>query len=123
MDELAGHHFSRIKELFMTKIKQSFRLPLELSARLREYAEHRRTTQTVVVEAAISSFLSSDSPERMERAFVRRLDRMTRQLERLERDIGITNEAIALFVQHWLITTPRLSNSAMKAARASGRER
>jgi hypothetical protein len=44
-------------------------------------------------------------------------------MERLERDVEISNEAVALFVQFWLTTTPALPESEIDAARASGRKR
>jgi hypothetical protein len=53
----------------------------------------------------------------------RRLDRHTRQLERLEHHVKISNEAIALFVRFWLTTTPALPDAARAAAQASGNER
>src|SRR4249920_1872957 len=59
----------------------------------------------------------------MEAALGRRLDRMTRQIERLERHIDISNEALALFVRFWLTSTPPLPDAAQPAAQAKGRER
>ena len=53
---------------------------------------------------------------------VRRLDRLTRAIERLERDFYISTEALALFVKFWLTTTPPLSDTMRDAAQAKGRE-
>jgi hypothetical protein len=53
----------------------------------------------------------------------RRLDRLTRQVERLERHVTISNEALALFVRFWLTVTPPLPDTAQPAAQAKGRER
>jgi predicted transcriptional regulator len=105
------------------RIKHTFRLPPELSSRLADYAARKRVSQAVVVEAALASFLSPDGSERLEAAIGRRLDRQGRQLERLERHIEISNEAVALFVRFWLTTTPPLPDTALAAAQASGRER
>lgn len=105
------------------RIKHTFRLQPKLSSHLVDYAARKRVSQAVVVETAVASFLSPDNSERFEAALTRRLDRMSRQIERLERDIEISNEAIALFVQFWLTTTPPLPESEMGAARASGRKR
>ena len=79
--------------------------------------------QALVVETALSSYLSPDNSERMEAALGRRLDRLTRQVERLERHITISNEALALFVRFWLTVTPTLPDAAQPAAQAKGRER
>ena len=58
-----------------------------------------------------------------EAAIVRRLDRLTRAVERLERDVTISTEAVALFVKFWLPTTPPLPDAIREAAQAKGRER
>jgi hypothetical protein len=105
------------------RIKHTFRLPPALSSQLADYAGRKRISQALVVEAALASFLSPDASERMEAAISRRLDRHTRQLERLEHHIKISNEAIALFVRFWLTTTPALPDTARAAAQASGNER
>jgi hypothetical protein len=105
------------------RIKHTFRLPPVLSGQLADYAARKRVSQALVVEAALTSFLSPDSSERLEAALSRRLDRLSRQLDRLENHGLITNEAVALFVRFWLTTTPPLPDTAMQAAQASGRER
>jgi len=107
----------------MVRIKHTFRLPPALSSQLADYAGRKRISQALVVEAALASFLSPDASERMEAAISRRLDRHTRQLERLEHHIKISNEAIALFVRFWLTTTPALPEAARAAAQANGNER
>ena len=105
------------------RIKHTFRLPPNLSSQLADYAGRKRISQALVVEAALASFLSPDGSERLEAAISRRLDRHTRQLERLENHLKISNEALALFVRFWLTTTPPLPDTALAAAQASGRER
>jgi hypothetical protein len=105
------------------RIKHTFRLPPALSSQLADYAGRKRISQALVVEAALASFLSPDSSERMEAAISRRLDRHTRQLERLDHHVKISNEAIALFVRFWLTTTPAIPDAARAAAQASGNER
>ena len=80
-------------------------------------------TQALVVEAALASHLSPDGADRLEAALARRLDRITRHLERIERHVGISNEALAVFVRFWLTSTPPLPDTAQAAAQAKGRER
>ena len=105
------------------RTKHTFRLPPDLAGKLADYAARKRVSQALVVEAALGSHLSPDGADRLEAALARRLDRMTRQLERVERHVAISNEAIALFVRFWLTSTPPLPDSAMPAAQAKGRER
>ncbi|MGY2909156.1 CopG family transcriptional regulator [Bradyrhizobium sp. URHC0002] len=105
------------------RTKHTFRLPPELARRLADHASRKRVPQALVVETALASFLSPDDSERMEAALGRRLDRLTRQVERLERHITISNEALALFVRFWLTATPPLPDTAQPAAQTKGRER
>lgn len=79
--------------------------------------------QALVVEAALASHLSPDGADRLEAALARRLDRMTRQLDRLERHVTISNEALAVFVRFWLTSTPPVPDTALAAAQTKGRER
>jgi predicted transcriptional regulator len=103
--------------------KHTFRLPNELTHRLDDYAKAKHVPRVKVVEVALDSFLSPDGADRLEAALARRLDRMVRAIERLERHSTITNEALALFIRFWLTHTPPLPDTAETAAQSKGRER
>ena len=94
-----------------------------LLAQLDELAKRKNQPKSLVAEAAIASFLSPDESERREAALMRRLDRLTRQSERVHRDLTIAVEALALFIHYWLTLIPTLPESAQAAAQAKGRER
>jgi len=53
----------------------------------------------------------------------RRFDRLTRSVDRMERDLEFSVEALALYIRAWLTTTPPLPDNAQAAAQAKGRER
>jgi hypothetical protein len=105
------------------RTKHTFRLPPDLARQLADYAGGKKLHQAFIVETALTSFLSPDNSERMEAALGKRLDRLTRQVERLERHVTISNEAMALFVRFWLTATPPVPDAALPAAQAKGRER
>lgn len=105
------------------RVKHTFRLPPDLSRQLADYAGRKRVSQASVVEAAVSSFLSPDGSERMEAAFSRRLDRMSRQMDKLDYHVEVGNEAVALFVRFWLGITPSMPDEATAAAKAAGEQR
>ena len=105
------------------RTKHTFRLPPELAAKLADYANRKRVSQALVVEAALTSYLSPDASNRIEAALTRRLDRMVRHLDRIERYVTISNEALAVFVRFWLTSTPPLPDISLAAAHAQGRER
>ena len=105
------------------RIKHPFRLPPDLSAQLADYAARKRVTQALVVETALASFLSGDSSEHLEAVLSRRLDRLTRQSERLAWHVELGNETLAMFVRFWLANNPPLPDAALPAAQAMGKER
>jgi len=105
------------------KERLSVYLDAQAMRALIDYADRRGKSKSLVAEAAIASFLSPDAAERQEATLARRLDRLNRQMERLERDVAISVEALALFVRFWLTATPTLPEQAQAAARAKGSER
>lgn len=104
-------------------VKRSIRLPGDLARRLAVHAATRQATQTAIIEAALESFLSPDASDRLEAALARRLDRLTRDLGRLEWHAELSNEALALFIRNWLSATPAVPDSVGRATKAQGRER
>lgn len=95
----------------------------ELMQKIADLADRKGLSRSAIVEAAVASFLSPDGSDRMEAAFTRRLDRLSRQVQRLERDVGISAETLALFIRFWLTITPPLPEDAQSAAQIKGRER
>jgi hypothetical protein len=105
------------------RIKHTFRFRPELSKELADYAARKRVSQALVVETALSSFLSGDGAEHLEAVLSRRLDRMTRQSERTAWHVELGNETLALFIRFWLVNNPPLPDAALAAAQAMGKER
>jgi predicted transcriptional regulator len=105
------------------RTRHTFRLPPDLATQLADYAARKRVSRAAVVEAAVASHRSPDGADRLEAALARRLDPMARRIERLERHVKISNEAVALFVRFWLSSTPPLPDTAHATAQAKGRER
>src|SRR5947209_20116895 len=97
--------------------------PPELLTQIADLADRTKLSRSAIVEAAVDSFLSPDGADRREAAFTRRLDRLSRQMQRMERDVGLTAETLALFIRFWLTITPPLPNDAQAAAQLKGRER
>jgi hypothetical protein len=90
---------------------------------LADYAARRDHSLSLVAEAAIASFLSPDAAERQEAATTKRLDQIDRRMARMERDLGISIEMLAVFVRFWLTTNPPLPEPSQAAARAQAGER
>lgn len=105
------------------KTKLSAYLDPDVMAMLVDYAARRDQPQSMIAEAAIASFLSPDAAERREAVLAKRLDQLDRRMTRLERDVGIAIESLAVFIRFWLATTPALPEPAAQAARAQASER
>jgi hypothetical protein len=107
----------------MKKARLSVYLDPQMMAQLTALAGQKQQSKSLIAEAAITSFLTPDDADRREAAMTRRLDLLTRQGERLERDLTIAVETLALFIRFWLTVMPPLPDSAQPAAQAKGRER
>ncbi len=105
------------------KVQTKVFLSRDLSLALDAAARRMRRSKSEIIQAALAAFLSADSDEAREAAVVRRLDRMGRELERIQRDVTISNEAVALFVKAWLTATPVLAEADQRAQSAKGQER
>jgi hypothetical protein len=95
----------------------------ELLQQIAELASRKKLSQSAIVEAAVMSFLSPDAADRREAAFTRRLDRLIRQIQRLERNTGVTMEMLAVFARFLLTITPTLPPDLQAAAQAKGQQR
>jgi hypothetical protein len=105
------------------KSRHTIWLSPAIAEQLAELAIRRRVSRAEIVEAALASFLSPDGSERMEAALSRRIDRLLRKLEELDRNVEVGNEALALFVRSWLTANPPLPDTALAAAQANAKER
>ncbi len=105
------------------RIRTNVYFPPEILRQLIDLSDRKKVSRSSIVEAALISFLSPDGADRTEAAFTRRLDRLSRQVQRLERDVTIGTETLALFIRFWLTITPPLPADAQASAQVKGRER
>lgn len=95
----------------------------ELFRHLVAAATQANTSRSSVAEAAVAAFLSPDAAEKREAAFIRRLDRLTRQHAKLDRNLTILIETLALFIHYQLAVAPPIPVGDEAAVKAQGRER
>ena len=107
----------------MTRARLNIFIEPEHAKRLEDFAVHRGVSKSSVIAAALASFLSPDAMDQREAAMARRLDRLSRQFERLERDQSILIEAVALYVRHYLTLALPVPEQQQEALRAQGRAR
>ena len=107
----------------MSRVRLNVFVEREYALRLRELATKREVSKSSIVANALATFLSADGADRREAALVRRLERLSHQFEKLERDQNILIEAIALYVRYFLSVSAPVPDAHQDAARAQGRAR
>ena len=95
-------------------------LELDHARRLDQLATMKGVSKSAIVAAALASYLSPDGGDRREAAIAKRLDRLTHQFDRLERDQTILIETVALFVRYTLTVNAPIPAAHQDAARAQG---
>lgn len=111
----------------MSRLHSRHRLNLFIerdhARRLDELSAKKGVSKSSIVAAALASWLSPDAADKREAAMAKRLDRLSRQFEKLERDQNILIETVALYVRYYLTVSTPLPESHQEAARAQGRAR
>ena len=111
----------------MTASAPKFRLNLYVERayvrRLREVARTQGISQSALMAAALTAFLSPEDQQLREAAVAKRLDRLSSQFERLERDQTILLETVALFIRYELSVATAVPEGHQDAARAVGKAR
>lgn len=107
----------------MSRYRLNLFVPPEHAKRLDELAVKKGVSKSSIVAAALASWLSPDAGDQREAAIARRLDRLTRQFERLERDQAILIETVALYVRYYLTVATPIPEAHQEAARAQGKAR
>lgn len=94
----------------------------ELTAQLDALASKPGSTKSAIVADALRQYLSRRGAEAIDEMLRIRLDRQARQLERIERDVQVLLESLALWVRYQLTVTAPLPEPD-RAAHAVGKER
>ena len=107
----------------MSRSRLNIFLEPDHARRLGQLGAMKGVSKSAIVAAALASYLSPDGGDRREAAIAKRLDKLSRQFERLERDQTILIETVALFVRYTLTVNAPIPAAHQDAARAQGRER
>lgn len=104
------------------KVSHEISIPRPLSDQLKALARQPGGSQSRIAAAALTAFFERKGEDELERRFAHRLDRMSMQLGRIERNSRIDLESLALFIRYMLTINAPLPE-ADKAAQAIGRDR
>jgi hypothetical protein len=107
----------------MTRARLNIFIEPDHAKRLDQVAAHKGVSKSAVIAAALASFLSPDGEDQREAAIAKRLDRLSRQFDRLERDQNVLIESVALYIRYFLTVSIPVPEGQQEAARAQGRAR
>lgn len=107
----------------MSRARMNIFIERDHARRLDELAAMKGLSKSSIVAAALSSFLSPDGGDQREAAIAKRLDRLSRQFDKLERDQNILIETVALYVRYFLTVSTPVPEVHQDGARAQGRAR
>ena len=83
-------------------VQHAFKIPESLSRRLRALGREPGSSQTKIIVDAVMCFLDRGAGSEIDELYAIRLDRLSRQLNRIERRADFISEALGLFIQHEL---------------------
>lgn len=95
----------------------------ELTAKLDALASKPGTSKSAIVADALRAYLARRGAKELDDLLKVRLDRVTTQLGRIERDVQILLESLALFIRYSFSVTAPLPESEQAAARAVAQDR
>ncbi|MBU6298451.1 MAG: CopG family transcriptional regulator [Alphaproteobacteria bacterium] len=95
----------------------------ELTAKLDALAAKPGSSKSAIVSDALRAYLARRGARELDDLLKVRLDRVTTQLGRIERDIQILLETLALFVRYEFTVTAPLPDSEQAEARALAQDR
>lgn len=107
----------------MSRSFVNIRVEREHLARLDHLAAIKGVTKSVVIGAALAAYLSPDGDGQCEAVTAGRLERLARQVGRLERGQTLLIETLAFFIRDYLAGTAPVLEPHQEAARARGRAR
>jgi len=87
---------------------------------LKAMAKRPGLSESTIIDGAVTAYRAGESDNKREAAITRRLDRLTRQFGRIERDNLVLAETLATFVHYFLTVTPPVPANQVDAARAKG---
>ena len=105
------------------KPRVTFYVTDENYARVRALATRPGQNVSKILETALTAFFSPEREDSRDGAIIRRLDRITRQLEVNKRNMIILSETVALNARYFLMLMPEIDPDDMPAVQAMGARR
>jgi hypothetical protein len=103
-------------------VRHQLFLPRAWSEQLEALAREPGASRSRILAEALAAFINRRGADELELRFMARLDRLSSQLARIERNGQVELESLALFVRYMLTVNAPLPEGD-KAAQAIGRDR
>src|SRR5262245_27061744 len=107
----------------MSRKRYNVGLSRALARKLESLAAGRHCGKSALIEEALKLALEPQAMPGVGNTLAARLDQLNRNVTRIDRDLAITGETVALFVRYFLTITPPLPESEQEPARLLGRKR
>jgi hypothetical protein len=104
------------------QVRYQLFLPRDVATRFEALAAEPGASKSSILAAALTAFLNRRGASELEEKFAIRLDRISNQLGRIERDSNISLESLGLFIRYMLTVNAPLAEED-EVARAIGRDR
>src|SRR3954467_10347315 len=104
------------------QVRYQLFLPKAVAERFEKLAAAPGASKSRLLAAAVDAWLNRRGADELEQRFALRLDRLSNQLARIERDGHVSIESLALFIRYMLTVNAPLPEGD-EAARAIGRDR
>ena len=104
------------------QIRYQLFLPQTLSERFEQLAAAPGVSKSRLLASAVEAWLDRRGTDELEERFAIRLDRISNQLGRIERDGHVSLESLGLFIRYMLTVNAPLAEED-EVARAIGRDR
>lgn len=104
------------------QVRHQLFLPKDVSDRLEALARAPGASKSRILAEAVTAWLNRKGADEMELRFAHRLDCLSNQLARIERDGHVQIESLALFIRYMLTVNAPLPEED-EVSRAIGRDR
>ncbi len=92
----------------------------ELFRRFKQFCKQKGQTETSVVEAALTQYLDEKCDMSL---ILKKLDRISRSVGRVDNQASVSAEAFALFLQYWFAHTPEIAEEEKSLANTDAKRR
>lgn len=106
-----------------TKPRHNLHLDAALTRRLTALAAKPGMSKARIIEAALQSYFEREGAEALDSLLQTRMNRLSGQLDRLERDQHIVLQTLAEFVRHHFLVTAAPPESELASRRAQAEAR